>query len=102
MGKHEEKEWAGEIDRQYKAEHGDLAHFAQTLDGLGLEDFPERDYFLEAGQLLREAAQFLVNISAWAGSCEATEYTGSLGLLEQDALALATRIDKLLAGEGLL
>jgi hypothetical protein len=42
---------------EYEEAFGKSAEFELTLDGLGLEDFPERDYFLEAGQLLREEAE---------------------------------------------
>ena len=59
MGKHEQQEWAVQVDREYAEKYGSLAHFVQTLDGLGMEDFPERDYFIEAGKLLDEAAEWL-------------------------------------------
>jgi hypothetical protein len=59
-----------------------------TLDGLGLEDFPERDYFLEAGRLLREACSHLREAHSMIPTTRWRQ--------------CADHIDKLLAGEGLL
>jgi len=93
MGKYTKKEWAEETDRRYKAEYGPLAHFVQTLDGLGLDDFPERDYFLEAGRLLREAKLNLKQAASYLALHEPANSVGG------QWLDLADRIDKLLAGE---
>jgi dsDNA-binding SOS-regulon protein len=75
---------------------GTTATYEEVLDGLGLEDFPERDYFIEAGKLLREAARAL-------NQAHSITTAGAPGAEKEEACrwwrTLADRINKLLAGK---
>ena len=80
------------VREEYEKAFGKPAEFELTLDGLGLEDFPEREYFLEAGRLLREAKGLLLQAAMF-------EQANTYGKGGHRYMGLSSRIDKLLAGE---
>jgi hypothetical protein len=82
---------------QKQADEQDALMSSLTLDDLGIKDMePATDYFMEAGELLREANVFLRNLATWTGSCSPTDVCGDLSEVTQDVQEFASRIEKFL------